>query len=103
MWYTNRMETTTEKVLVSEALDLSYPPTHQVGDTLAYLIKGLEVHPEVLDLSGPGGGWPVYRFHGTRLQLVELYSRYYGDGNPGDRADFAEAVATLTDAQPSTL
>lgn len=108
MCYTETMETTnTARFLVSEELDVSYGGEHDgegIGDSLTFLLSHDDIHPECVRIVGPGGGWPVYRFHGTRANLIELYKRYYlFDDNAGNRVDFDAAVERLDRAELSIL
>lgn len=48
------------------------------GDPVAYAAQyGLTA--EVLDPSGPAGGWPVVRFTGRLSAVVAILEDYFGD------------------------
>jgi len=90
--------TSTVEVVVSDELDVAYEDGECIGDALAGLIQDTDLHPELVARHGPGGGWPVYRFHGVREDIAYLYGRYYGEG-----ADLDAAIERIDQLQPSLL
>lgn len=86
-----------DTLIVSEAFDIAVEGP--ISEALYDLTKGLDIHPEVMDVSGPGGGAPVYRFHGTLADLTILCHRYFGT----DRHEFEDAVRRLQTAEPSLV
>lgn len=58
-------------------------------------VRRFNVQAELKEPIGPGGGWPVFAFTGTRLALVKMLSEWYlaDKGLEGD--DLDEEIAFL--------
>lgn len=81
----------------SIALDLAHdePTVEQaITMTIADLEFGADIAGEVLEEHGPGGGWPLVRFTGSRDAIRELIVDYTC-GDLRDAFDIALDVARV--------
>ena len=66
--------------------------TYTIGDVLAEAARVaayIDVDVQVASLSGPGGGWPVFRFTGPKPVLAAILWGYDNDLVPDEHIDVA--------------
>lgn len=55
-----------------------------LDETLVMLTAGTEITYRIVELHGPGGGWPDVKFYGTEADLRVLHERMGPDGESFD-------------------
>lgn len=69
--------TTTTSPIQSIELDFAYDED-DLAEALQRVSANVDVSYKIVTLEGPGGGWPVIRWYGTRNWLIELLRGSYG-------------------------